>query len=232
MIRRGFTLLESLITIAVMGGLVLMVFAVFEVGVTGFKVGGNRLDLQGDLRRVLTPLRKDLQNSSFQSVSTVSVTADNIPLKPPNPSPAATVQRDGLCMNGLRNSQDDDSYDNVSGLPIWDCFVCYFATQDSPDGKMVRMLLRDPSRDTLGIPRPLSPSDLSLSNPDLLASNVRVLSDQIMEFGAVLDPANQLVRLHLKLRSKVGRQQMGGRSLVEILEIETTVDPANTNPRL
>ena len=215
-----------------MGGLVLMVFAVFEVGVTGFKVGGNRLDLQGDLRRVLTPLRKDLQNSSFQSISAVSVKADNIPLKPPSPNPATTVQRDGLCMNGLRNSQDDDSYDSVSGLPVWDCFVCYFATLDSPDGKMVRMLLRDPSRDTLGVPRPLSSSDLSLSNPDLMASNVRLLSDQIMEFGAVLDPANQLVRLHLKLRSKVGHQQMGGRSLVEILEIETTVDPANTNPRL
>lgn len=229
---RGFSLLESLVTIAVLGGLVIVIFAIFEVGVTGFKVGGNRLDLQGDLRRLLTPLRKDLQNSSYQSLSAVAVSAANIPLKPPKATPAATVQRDGLSMNGLRNYQDEDSYDGDSGLPIWDCFICYFATLDSPDGKMVRMLLRDPSRDTLSVPRGLSPSDLSLSNPDLLASNIRVLSDQVMEFGVTLDPSNQLVRLHIKLRSKVGRQQMGGRSLVEILEIDTTVDPANTNPRL
>ncbi len=229
---RGFTLLESLITIAVLGGLVLVVFAVFEVGVTGFKVGGNRLDLQGDLRRVLTPMRKDLQNSSYQSVSMLAVSAANIPLKPPGATPSTTVERDGLCMNGLRNPQDDDSYDSDSGLPIWDCFVCYFATQDSPDGKMVRMLLRDPSHDTLSVPHPLSPGDLSLANPDLLANNIKVLSDQVMEFGVTLDPSNQLVRLHLKLRSKIGHQQMGGRSLVEVLEIDTTVDPANTNPRL
>lgn len=229
---RAFTLLESLVTIAVLGGLVLVVFAVFEVGVTGFRVGGNRLDLQGDLRRVLTPLRKDLQNSSFQSLSMVTVSAYNIPLKPPAASPAVTVQRDGLCMNGLRNTQDDDSYDADSGLPVWDCFICYFASLDAPDGKMLRMMLKDPSRNTLSVPRSLASSDLSLSNPDLLANNIRVLSDQVMEFGVTLDPSNQLVRLHLKLRSKVGRQQMGGRSLVEVLEIETTVDPANTNPRL
>ena len=225
-------MLESLITIAVLGGLTLVVFAVFEVGVTGFKVGGNRLDLQGDLRRLLTPLRKDLQNSSFQSLSMVAVSASNIPLKPPSPTPSVTVQRDGLCMNALRNAQDEGSYNSDSGLPIWDCFICYFATQDAPDGKMIRMLLRDPTHDTLSIPRSLSPGDLSLANPDLLANNIRVLSDQVMEFGVTLDPSNQLVRLHLKLRSKAGHQQMGGRSLVEVLEIDTTVDPANTNPRL
>ncbi|MFN8610519.1 MAG: prepilin-type N-terminal cleavage/methylation domain-containing protein [Vulcanimicrobiota bacterium] len=229
--RRGFTLLESLVTIAVFGGLVVFLFGVFSVGASGFKVGTNRLELQSEMRRVLTPLRKDLQNSSFQTMSSVAVST-NVPQNPPFPSPGLDVQRDGICMNGLRNLNSESSYDSETGLPVWDCFICYFGTLDSPDGKMVRMLLRDPSHDVVGTPRSLSAGDLSLSNPDLLNGGVKVLSDELMEFGVSLDNSNQLVRLHLKLRSKAGHQQMGGRSLVEVLEIQTTVDPINTHPRL
>lgn len=228
--RRGFTLLESLVTLSVFGGLLVFMFVVFSVGVSGFKVGTNRLDLQGEMRRVLTPLRKDLQNSSFQTISSLAVET-NVPQNPPMATPTVQVQRDGLCMNGLRDLSSDDSYDPNSGLPVWDCFICYFATQDSPDGKLVRMLLRDRTPDVVGIPRSLSPGDLSLSNPDLLSQNLRVLSSQLMEFGVTLDPSNQLVRLQLRVRSKAGHQEMGGRSLVEVLEIQTTVDPINTHPR-
>lgn len=229
--RRAFTLLESLVTLAVFGGLIIFLFVMFSVGVSGFKVGTNRLDLQGEMRRLLTPLRKDLQNSSFQTVSTVALSA-SVPQNPPFATPTVSVQRDGLCMNGLRDLGSDTSYDADSGLPIWDCFICYFATMDSPDGKMVRMLLRDPSHDVVGTPRSLSAGDLSLTNPDLLSQNVRILTQELMEFGVTLDTSNQLVRLHLKLRSKAGHQEMGGRSLVEVLEIQTTVDPINTHPRL
>jgi len=228
---KGFTLLESLVTIAVLGGLIAVVFAVFRVGATGFKVGTNRLDLQGDLRRLMAPLRKDLQNSSFQSTSFVPISVD-VPARPPNANPTVTVQRDGLSLNGLLRPQEDGSYDNDSGLPIWDCYICYFATLDQPDGKLVRMVLKDSSHSVLSRPLNLGPGDLSLSNKDLLQNNLRVLSDQMMEFGVTLDESNQLVRLHIRLRSKIGHQVMGGRSLVEILEVQTTIDPANTNPRL
>lgn len=228
---RGFTLLESLVTIAVLGGLIVVVFSVFQIGATGFRVGSNRLDLQGDLRRLMAPLRKDLQNSSFQSTSFVSQSVST-PARPPNASPTVTVQRDGLSMNGLLQPEDNDSYDKDSGLPIWDCYFCYFATLDQPDGKLVRMVLKDPSHDVLSRPMNLGPADLSLSNKDLIQNNLKILSDQMMDFGVTLDESNQLVRLHLRLRSKVGHQMMGGRSLVEVLEIQTTINPANTNPRL
>ena len=228
---RGFSLLESLVTIAVLGGLIVVVFAVFRVGATGFRVGTNRLDLQGDLRRLMAPLRRDLQNSSFQSTSFVSQSL-TVAARPPSPIPTVTVQRDGLSMNGLLEPEDDDSYHQTSGLPIWDCYLCYFATLDQPDGKLVRMVLKDSSRDVLSRPLNLGPADLSLSNKDLIQNNLKVLSDQIMDFGVTLDQSNQLVRLHFRLRSKIGHQMMGGRSLVEILEIQTTINPANTNPRL
>lgn len=229
--KKGFTLLEGLVTVAMLGGLVVIIFMVFSTGVSGFKVGTNRLGLQSEMRRVLTPLRKDLQNSSFQSLSTVALPT-SVPQKPPQITPLVVVQRDGLCMSGLRNMSKSDSYDKDTGLPIWDCYICYFATLDNPDGKMIRMMLRDSKPGTAGKPLFLLGSDLSLANPALISNSLRVLSDQMMEFGVTLDPSNQLVNLHLKFRSKVGRQSMGGRSLVEVMEIRTTVDPINTNPRL
>lgn len=227
---RGFTMLESLITIAVLGGLILVVFAVFEVGVSGFKLGNNRLELQGDLRRLLAPLRKDLLNSSYQSVSTLPVTVE-VPQNPPFANPEVTVHRDGLCFNGLRDMSSADSYNADSGLPEWDCYVCYFATKDSPDGKLARILLKDPAHTTRSDPRNLQSSDLSLASPDILNNSVKVLSDRVMEFEATQDESNQVVNLHIRMRSKVGHHEMGGRSTVEILEIRTAINPTNTFPR-
>lgn len=212
---RGFTLLEAVISVAILGSLMLVIFAVFSVGVAGFRVGTSRLQLQSDLRRILAPLRKDLENSSFQSMS---CTAQEVP--------SLTARRDGLCMNALRDPLSDSSYAAGSGLPKWDCFLLYFATQDLPNGRLVRLLLRDATPSVLSLPRSLSAADLSLANPDLVEREVRVLSDLILDFRVRLDPSNQMIQLGLKLQSK------GGSSRVEILEIETVIDPANTSPRL
>jgi type II secretory pathway pseudopilin PulG len=233
MTRRAFTLLEILIVVVILGGLIVVVFSVFAVGVSGFKLGTTRLDLQSELRRILNPMRQDLRNSSFQSTSFISVPR-NVPLHPPNTQPVTPVHRDGLCFNGLQKLLDDGSYDS-NGFPRWDCYIVYFATLDEPDGKMVRMALQDndvPPDDVLSVPRSLATSDLSLTNPELLQGNVRVLSNQVMDFEVATDQGNQLITLKLRLRGKAGHQNMGGRSTAEILEIHTAVRPANTWPRL
>ncbi|MBT9587080.1 type II secretion system protein [bacterium] len=233
MTRRAFTLLEILIVVVILGGLIVVVFAVFAVGVSGFKLGTVRLDLQSELRRIINPLRQDLRNSSFQSTSFVSVNR-NVPANPPDAQPVTPVHRDGLCFNGLKHVLDDASYDQ-SGFPKWDCYVVYFASLDEPDGKMVRLTLRDddvPPDDVLSIPRTLAAGDLSLTNPELLDGNVRILSNQVMDFEVSTDQGNQLVHLRLRLRGKAGHQDMGRRSIAEVLEINTAVRPANTWPRL
>lgn len=230
--RSAFTLLETLIGVVLLGGLIVVVFAVFAVGASGFKLGTARLDLQSEVRRIMTPLRQDLRNSSFQSISSVAVSR-NVPAHPPNTQPLIPAHRDGLCFNGLQQILKDSSYDSNSGFPLWDCYVVYFASLDEPDGKMIRMVLQDPTpASTLSVPRSLSPSDLSLSNPDLLNRNIRVLSNRVLEFEATLDQSNQLVRIHLKVRSPAGHTNMGRRSTVEVVEISTSVRPANTWPRL
>lgn len=219
----GFTLLETVVTTMVLGSLMLVIFAVFSLGASGFRVGSNRLQLQGDLRRVLIPLRRDLENSSFPSMS-ATVLEIATPQKPPLPLPSMPARRDGICMNGLRDSLSDSSYADGSGLPQWDCFVLYFATQDLPDGRLMRLLLKDATPSVLSLPRPLSLADLSFANPDLISREARVVSDQVLGFQVRLDSSNQLVHVGLKLRTREPQ--------LELLEIEMTIDPLNTSPRL
>ncbi len=122
--------------------------------------------------------------------------ARSVPLYPPAPTPVTGVQRGGLCFSSLRKVLDDASYDAATGLPKWDCYTVYFATLDEPDGKLSRILLRDPTPfDVQSVPLALGPGDLSLANPNLLGSQVKVLSSHVMDFGVTLDQANQLPAL-------------------------------------
>ncbi len=228
--RAGFTLLEALVSCAILGSLMLAACAVFELGMQGFRLGTTRLDLQGELRRVLTPLRKELRNSSYLSVSMVSPPLCSVQSNPPQPTPLEAVRRDAICFNGLRKWVPG-SYDVQNGLPKWDCYVVYFATQDSPDGTMVRMLFEDNTVDTITRPLSLAEADLTTGNTKLIDGEVRRLSAQVMEFAVELNPAEQVVQLHLRIRGKAGRS-LGRQTTAEILEVRTAVRPANTWPRL
>ena len=65
MTRRAFTLLEILVVVVILGGLIIVVFGVFAVGVSGFKLGTVRLDLQSELRRIVNPLRRTCATRVF-----------------------------------------------------------------------------------------------------------------------------------------------------------------------
>lgn len=233
--RRGFTLLEALFSVVILGGLVALVCAVFEMGAAGYRRASARLDLQGEARRILTPLRKELKNSSFLSVSSVSRVAE-VQAAPPNAVPLVQVRRDGVCFNAL-NSRRGGAY-SARGLPRWNCYVLYFATLDNPNGHLVRTVLSDPSNedgdptnDTISLPRNLGAGHLSASNPDMLDNELKRLSAHVMEFGVTLNQAEQYVEVQLKIRGSVGRST-GRKSTAEVLELRSVVRSANTWPRM
>lgn len=227
---RAFSLLETLFTVAIMGGLMAILAGVFAAATANLKLGATRLELQSELRRVVTPLRRDLRNTNFLSVSRVGQTC-SVSANPPAAGPKVDVARDGLALNGLKQPLADASYDPDSGKPLWDCYVLYFATRDDPDGRLVRALVDDSPRSEVA--RTLtgfSVADMSASNPNLLDDSLRVLSQQVYAFGATLDTTNQLVQVHVKLRGRAGRRE--GKSTAEHLEVRFSLRPANTWPRL
>jgi hypothetical protein len=217
--RRAFSLLETLISVGILGGIMLLLCVIFEVGSHGFKVGTARLNLQSELRRIIQPLRRDLRNTSFPSVRTLARSAG------PN-------QRGGVSCNGLTDTLSTGQYEAGSGLPLWNCYIVYFATLDEPVGKMVRGMLTDPSRDTVASPlAAFTEAELSISNPGWIEDTPRVLSDHVQHFSASLNGADQLITLQLRLQGAAGRTELG-QSLAEVLEVELVVQAANTWPRL
>jgi prepilin-type N-terminal cleavage/methylation domain-containing protein len=227
---RGFSLLETMFTVAIMGGLMAILAGVFATATANLKLGATRLELQSELRRVVTPLRRDLRNTNFLSVSRVGQTC-SVAANPPATQPKVDVARDGLALNGLKRPLLDSSYDSDSGKPLWDCYILYFATRDDPDGRLVRALLDDSPRSEVAKMLPgFGAGDLSASNPNLLDNSLKVLSQQVYAFGVELDTTNQLVQMHVKLRGRAGRRE--GKSTAEHLEVRFSLRPANTWPRL
>lgn len=233
--RRGFSLLEALFSVTLMGALIGIVCAVFEMGAAGYRLGQTRLELQSELRRITVPLSKDLKNSSLLSVSTLAQTCQ-VSDNPPFAQPLVTVHRDGVACNGLK-TRTASSYSD-RGLPRWDCYMLYFATQDAPDGRLMRTLLRDPStldsdpdNDILSVPLQLTPGHFSSSHPDMLDGELKTLSTQVMEFSTELNLVEQYVSVRIKVRGKQGRT-LGGKSSAEVLETSLSIRPENTWPRL
>lgn len=232
--RRGFSLLEALFGVTILGALIGIVCAVFEVGASGYRLGNTRLELQSEMRRVLTPLGKDLKNSSMLSISVIPQAFD-VQAEPPAPA-LVRVSRDGVACNGLHR-RGLNAYSD-KGLPRWDCYILYFATGDNPDGRLVRTLLRDPSisdgdpnNDVISVPLALTPGHLSVSHPDMLEGELRTLSTQVMEFRTELNYTEQFISVRLKVRGKQGRS-LGRKTTAEVLETSLSVRPENTWPKL
>jgi hypothetical protein len=234
--RRGFTLIEALVYASMMSLMVVILFTMFAAGVSNFRQGVGRIELQGEARRILAPLRRDLFNSSYASVSHVARTYD-APRDPMRNASTRPVQRDGLCFRALRPG-GSHQFDADSGLPRWDCYCLYFATADMPEGRMVKALVSDGDPPTLDA-RPMSgllahqAAFLRFPNPaNLLPGQLHTFSRQVLEFAVTPLDSDQSVQIKLVVRGAAGRLEMGHRSSAEILELNLTIRPVNTYPRL
>jgi hypothetical protein len=215
-------MLEAMLTVTILGGLIGVLCSVFEVGAANFRLGMTRTELQGELRRIVVPLRKDLKNTSYLSLAALDLTAPD-----PESSP-----RHALCFNGVNGRLQT----NDRGLPRWSCYVLYFASRDVPNGRMIRALLRDDNHGVADdhIAEPLAnfqPGHLSTGSGQMIDGELRTLSQQVADFAVELQPLEQYVQLRLRVRGRGGRT-LARRSSAETLEVRVSVRPENTWPRL
>lgn len=222
------TLLEAMVALAIMAGLMTVCCEVFLAGSSVFKVGDTRISLQQELRKIVASLRRDLLNTSFQSVSDRH--AEISVLERPGVSAATRlVARDSICFVALSDA-NPPFYDATRRLHRWDSYLL-FSASDTPDShELVRKRLVDPhpSTDTeaLRLDAPF------LAAPPVMNRDVRTLSNHLEQFTVKLDKANQLVGFSLQLRGDVGRREQGPRSTAEILEAQESIRPVNTYPKL
>jgi prepilin-type N-terminal cleavage/methylation domain-containing protein len=214
--KRGFTLVEILLAMGLLSLLSIGLFSAFDYGATAFRHATSQQENQGALTRAYTTLRDDLRQTHFRSVSvkqrTVEVEGEHL-------------SRDGLCFGGLKDWDAEESFDAVNGLPKWDRYLLYYATQK---GLLVRSEI-DPAFPDFS-PAPfgsLDETEHMQEDPAFNAGNqiaYKIVTNTVKEFAVELDPGSDtvLVSCVLKLRH---------RDRTDLTEFELEISPQNTWPR-
>jgi len=236
--RAAFTLIEVIAGTVVLGLLTLVIFSVFSMASTSFQTTSVRLELQAELRKICTDLRREFEQSTYSSVAIASRTVVVLD-QPPDPTPTSTVHRDGLCFASLANPQAVGTVDNVTGLTRWDGYTVYspyWVNSDVSNCKLLRYRVSahaaNTSQSPLGGSAVLSSSYLWPAPTGLIVGTTRTLTARLRSLQVTEDAANQNYSINVAVQGAAGRIATGNKTLAEVVETSLRLIPENTWPRM
>ena len=213
---RGFALAELLICTVIFGLLTGLCFYAAASGFRLFTHGTGRQALQRDTRAVFAWLQRDLGLSNLVRCQT-------------SEHQVGGYRKDTLAVVGMSSWQEPIVTDPLE-LPAWDRLIVY---QVTPLGVLDRVSFE---AGALGLAVPLQATGVVSGLARVEAASVaprdrRRLSDSVRTFAVTLDRSRNTAVLDLVLQ---GATIDGGtgRARNEVLQIQTTITPRNTWPRL
>jgi prepilin-type N-terminal cleavage/methylation domain-containing protein len=221
--RSGFTLIELLISMGLLGLLLGMIFAAFDLGTRIFQETATRQSSETQLRNIKLLLERDCKLSNFWYSRALS-----------RPALEGDGFRDALSLSTLGNWDDPSRFDSLTGRPLWDRYVVWYATQETP-GKLYRQVV-EPSFTGPSLTAPYSalPSNLSTldpnSNADLVSS--RLLSQNVQNFETGLKLKNGTITTTIRLLSVGGKRPTSATRVEDHLEVSLTFRPKNSWPAI
>lgn len=201
--RRGFTLLEMVLSVGLFALLSVVVFAFFRSAVNQFKMGASRGDLQTEARRVTALLRKEMARSSLDSVNLFNSSAV---------VGTSTVPRDRVSFATLKDWTDTSNFDATNGLPLWNQQMMFAVDQTTPNGNFGYAVVvpTDPaaspwsSLDSIAVPPPAGPQVLRWTSLSHSVRSLAVKKDggrfsfDLQLAGKSLDTTRREEKLQLK----------------------------------
>jgi prepilin-type N-terminal cleavage/methylation domain-containing protein len=215
--KRGFTLLELIVAMGILGLLIIALFEVFDFGSKAFREANIRQNAQGAMTRAYSVLRGELRRSHFRSISVVerATNVDDV-----------EVRRDALSLGGLKDWHDPANYDELNGVPKWNRFILFYGTMD---GKLVRTTVDLDNGDPSPVPFfDLDPERYLKDDPSIntgYQTGYRVISDSLEEFACTLYPGTDTVRVQCTLVQDRYRREKS------LSQFELEVFPQNTWPK-
>jgi len=188
------TLVELVLAMGLFGLLNLLLFAALQSGTRSYAIAVTRSDLQGDLNRCLTRLQAEIRRSSAGQLVVVT-------------HPGRMLDghsRHGICLSSLQDWRAGSSY-NADGDPLWDEYISYYASLESP-GRLVRQTHRPAGAPYTAPMAGFGAGSLVIHGPGSL-----VLTQHLEEFRLRYDGASQVLEMELRLRRKAGRTPEGKR---------------------
>ncbi len=212
----GFQVAELILSIGIFA---LVGTVCFYAASSGFRIFANasgRQVLQRDARAIFTWLQRDVGLSNLVRCSSVA-------------REEAGHRRDGLAVAAMDSWQQPLLVDSL-GLPAWNRMVAYVATRDARGLLLRQLYLPD------GATLPLQHEAIAAMLEPALAGTLtpldqRRLSGGVESFSVELSEPRNTVVFDLVLKEATV-QAGGGQSRQETLQVQTTIYPRNTWPRL
>ena len=212
-------------TLSILSLLLVLIFGTFGMATSIFQDTDVRQSAELQLRSIKLLMERDLELSDYWYQNSLHRDFGT------DPDTGETVWRDAVSMCSLSDWKAVGNFDTLTGRPIWDRHIVWYATQES-EAKLVRQVVQPGGPVTE--PYLALSSNVNDSNPeanvDLLHS--RVLSDGIKNFQVIPRPQNGTVRISLRLRKGGAHRPNSMEKTEENLELTITFLPRNTWPKI
>ncbi len=220
----GFTVAESLVSIFAFIFILGSVFLLFSISYRGFVLSQTRQDIQNEVLRARQWLEQDFSLTHLGSIGILPRQFSSY---------GESVSRDAVCALTVSEWSDDNNF-FPTGLPRWNRYVIYYATQES-SGRLIRQVIDPQGMDPPLIIRPYpklySVQPIESLDPTEIVSSRQLASD-VVEFSCRLDLREQSLWQVLKVRKRGGRATQGLKQTDQVIEATFRWDPLNTAPRL
>lgn len=219
--KRGLSLLELTITVALLGLLLLLIFNSFDMGTRIFQETSVRQSTETQLRSIKVLLQRDIKLSNFWLCNAVS-------------RPTADGSRDALSLATLSNWKDPTLYDGTTNRPLWNRYTVWYATQGSLGSLHRQVISPSFSGSALAtaygdLAANLSDTDPN-SNADVTFS--RVLSEGVRDFEISTRLQNGTIRAKIRLEATGLKRANSSDKTKDNLEVSLVFRPKNTWPEI
>ena len=223
--RRGFSLLEMILSTLMLGLLTGMLFLAFRDGTRAFNNLNLRQGLEGEARRCSNVLEQQLRQSDLSCCEAI-----NTPSRQRLGVSGATISRDGVSYVTLSNWWDSTLFSS-QGRPQWNQYEVIYATLYNP-GQLVRQIYRPP-----GSPYQMSLpgfTALAMLNDDpadnTAARETHILSKSVEDFQIAVDGSQASLDIRLILTDRQPLRAGSNRASQERLQMDLTLKMNNTQP--
>jgi len=228
--RKGFTILELVISCVVFGLFLLGVYATLDVGLRSWQLGETKSDLHQKAEVALARIMKDFR---YTTLMTLDIDPDTTPV---------TGFHQYICMETPVNYQTGDIAVDMEncGSPRWYGYVLYYIYprigQPNPQNLKRDLYRRYISRNTAGIPMNSLPDSLSdcllyidaTSGSDIINTVTKdIYSIDFAQEGTSISVTIRLER-HIRSNASVAFSP-GGDSETgkEVVELKASISPRN-----
>jgi hypothetical protein len=232
-VARGFSLLEAVVSCALLAVTATLLFLTLNLGFKGFNLASTRMGVQGEMQTAVSRLQQDLELTTLVGVQPFTQRSVDLVLD----STVTTQARHILCLPGLSDWQPANGnamFVAETGLPRWDRYLVYHSDLQTADSRLHRLEIdpggvfggsrwTDFSSYLSGYPGspPVRGAIIGRSTVTL----VRELTRHLLSFEVVKE--NTGVAVVLKMRARGRNPVEGGTSRDELLETRMRLVPRN-----